>query len=148
MTTVHVANEQHDMAINSSRIEAIVNALLHLHDVVTDEVCIHFVTPEKIGELHEKFFGNPAFTDCISLPIDRPDENTYPHVLGECFICPKAALEYNSKAPLRELSLYIVHCLLHLLGFDDIEEGDIAEMRRREREAMTHLKKKNLLLDQ
>ncbi len=39
--------------------------------------------------------------------------------LGEIIVCPKIALEYDSKNPYKETSLYLIHAFLHLLGYKD-----------------------------
>ncbi len=41
--------------------------------------------------------------------------------------------------PDSELLLYLVHTLLHLAGFRDQEEADIAVMRKKEQEVLHHL---------
>jgi probable rRNA maturation factor len=38
--------------------------------------------------------------------------------------------------PAAELSLYLVHGLLHLCGFDDVDPADAARMRAREAEVL------------
>lgn len=45
----------------------------------------------------------------------------------------KTSLEY-------ELVLYVIHGILHLLGFDDHDPVDIQRMRRKEKEFMEHFK--------
>ena len=66
-------------------------------------------------------------------------------ILGDVFVCPETAVDYantHDLAPYHELSLYIVHGLLHLMGYDDILEEDRNEMRKAEEKHMKHLKKK------
>lgn len=70
----------------------------------------------KISLLHKQFFNDPFVTDCITFPIDSD-------YLGEIFICPQVAYDYNPKKPYVETSLYIIHAILHLLGYDDLEES-------------------------
>lgn len=120
--------------------------------VRTDEVSIYFVTTEEICRLHQEFFGDPSPTDCISFPYDQKREGGY-HLLGEIFVCPKAALEYVLKLGeeinedcYRETSLYVVHGLLHLMGYDDIRGEDKMKMEAQENRLMKELIEKNLLL--
>lgn len=80
--------------------------------------------------------------------MDDADETAY-CVLGDLFVCPQVAVEYSQKHeldPSEELTLYVVHGLLHLMGYDDIEEDDVKTMREAEKIHMNHLKKKGLLL--
>jgi probable rRNA maturation factor len=56
------------------------------------------------------------------------------------------ALSYMPENPLPELTLYIIHTLLHLKGYDDQNESDIAIMRAKEQEILAFLEEKNLVL--
>ena len=70
-------------------------------------------------------------------------------ILGEIFVCPKTAIEYAvqyKKNPYEEVTLYIVHGLLHLLGYDDIEKNARNLMRKAERKHMKALTQKGLIL--
>lgn len=70
-------------------------------------------------------------------------------LLGEIFVCPSVALSYahaHQLNPYEELSLYMVHALLHLLGFDDRDEETEKEMREAENSAMRYLKEKQAVL--
>lgn len=51
-------------------------------------------------------------------------------LLGEIFICPQIAIEYDPKHPHLETTLYIIHGILHLLGFNDIEKKERQKMGR------------------
>ena len=64
-------------------------------------------------------------------------------------MCPEVALNYAKDNQIdfeEELTLYIVHGLLHLLGYDDIEEEDRVEMRKQEALLMRLLSSKGLVL--
>ncbi len=135
------------MAIEHDQVETLAEHALQCHKVQYDEVLIHFVNGEMIKKLHKKHFDDPTFTDCITLPIDDPGPDC--EILGEVFVCPEAALLYAKKhklCPYRECTLYIVHGILHLLGYNDLEEPDILKMRAAEQELMDALTAQNLIL--
>jgi probable rRNA maturation factor len=132
--TIHLSNKQKDLKIISKNIKALVKNFLSLEKTTCHEVSIHFVDEKTICQLHQQFFNDPSPTDCISLPMDDEDEPY--RVLGEIFVCPKAAVDYAEKHqtdPQRELCLYVIHGLLHLIGYDDIDPKDRAKMRRAEK---------------
>lgn len=142
---VEVIDEQSALALDSHSVAAGVRAVVIIEGHRCDEVAIHFVTKEVIGQLHARFFGDPTPTDCISLPIDEVDEGSYRH-LGEVFVCPEVACEYvrdHGGDPLTETFLYIVHGLLHLMGYDDIEEQ--TAIRAAEERHLAHLKEAGIL---
>ena len=66
-----------------------------------------------------------------------PDE---PRHLGEVIISYPQATRQAKAEPSgveNELSLLVVHGVLHLLGFDHLEAGDEAEMQAKEREVLS-----------
>lgn len=102
---------------------------------------MHFVETEEISHLHGQFFGDPSPTDCISFPMDGVEEDGY-CVLGDIFVCPNAAIEYAKEHQCdlhEETALYVVHGLLHLMGYDDIKDEDRQQMRAAEKRHMAHL---------
>ncbi len=118
----------------------------------SDELAVYFFTTEEITRLHKEFFDESEATDCICFPMDKEQAAGY-HILGEIFICPKTAIDYVLKTGeevnedcYRELTLYLVHGLLHLIGYDDIEEDDRKKMRAVERDHMELLIRQKLLL--
>lgn len=143
---IYVTNRQKDLKIYAAPVKYIVKEVLKNEDSSTDELSIHFVTQTEIARLHQEFFNDPSPTDCISFPLDQDDASGY-HLLGEIFVCPLSALNFDPEDPYREVTLYIVHGLLHLLGYDDITKKDLSKMRAAERWHMQQLENKNMLLN-
>ncbi|MCB1071895.1 MAG: rRNA maturation RNase YbeY [Chlamydiales bacterium] len=148
---VHTTNNQSALSINHEDVERLVKSFLKWKKVACDEVIIHFVKKDEICHLHKEHFQDPTPTDCISFPIDSPDEATSGYsILGEVFVCPEVAIEYvneNGGNPYLETSLYIIHGLLHLLGYDDQDDESRAIMRAQEKSAMLYLERNKEILD-
>lgn len=146
---VWVYNRQRAISLSTHSVKPIVQEVLLQEKCSTDEVSISFVSKKKISSLHNLFFQDPSPTDCISLPIDGTTAHT-PHVLGEIFICPEVAYEYVSKKKkanlYEEITLYLIHGLLHLVGYDDIDPSDRRRMRRAEKKHLSNLARKALIL--
>lgn len=143
-------DQQNDLSIAPSSVKKVVKTFLLEKEIETDEVSIYFVTSSAISVIHKDFFQDPTPTDCISFPMDQNEENGY-RILGEIFVCPKAALDYlgpgsSEKDAYMETTLYLVHGLLHLLGFDDQNAKDKKIMRSEEKKMMSLLSQKNALL--
>ena len=122
--------------------------VLSLEKTSCDEVGIHYVETKIICDLHAEYFDDPSPTDCISFPIDQDIVTGY-RLLGDVFVCTETAVLYAQQQqldPYQETMLYVVHGLLHLLGYDDIEEGERAIMRKAEARHMDHLKSLHLSL--
>jgi probable rRNA maturation factor len=137
-------NEQDDLFISFESLQKLASFVLDYLLVQTDELVLHFVTIEKITELHGEFFDDPTPTDCISFPLDGKSKTEGPSVLGEVFVCPKVAIEYAKEyggTPEEEASLYVIHGILHLIGYAD----HTPEMTEKQDEVLSAVKKAHLL---
>ena len=144
----YIFNNQKDLSLPEDIVKVIASEVVAFEGVTFDEAAIHFVDEPTICALHKRYFDDPTPTDCISFPMDNATEEGY-KVLGEIFVCPKAALTYaeeHKNSPYEETTLYVVHGLLHLMGYDDMNEADRAKMRDAEDRHMRNLKNKGLIL--
>ncbi len=140
ITTIY--NSQKDLSLSLATVKLAVPFLLRELNISTDEVIIHFVSKTRIAKVHDQFFADPTPTDCISFPMDEPSkeptQNKH-HILGEIFVCPKVAMEYalqHRGDPYQETLLYVIHGLLHLIGYDDMDPVSRRKMRRMEKKCL------------
>lgn len=113
------------------------------------EVSVSFVTPEEIQTLNRDYRNVDRVTDVLSFPqFDSVDdliemqEETGVAELGDVVICMDRAREQAEEFghPLeREVIYLFVHSILHLLGYDHMEEEEKKEMRAREDQVMSEL---------
>ncbi|MBX7065910.1 MAG: rRNA maturation RNase YbeY [Parachlamydiales bacterium] len=139
---ISVYNSQKDLPIRKDCAKVLVDAVLSFLNIPFEEIAIYFVTEKKICELHDEFFQDPSSTDCISFPLDEKH-------LGEIFVCPKVAIQYAEKRgidPYRETALYVIHGILHLIGYDDLEKKAKEAMRKKEKSCMRHLDRLKIAL--
>lgn len=95
----------------------------HIHDVD-----IAVVDSNEIAACNRKYLQHRGPTDVIS--FDLADDSDQP-LSAQLIICAEVAVAEATKyshGPQRELMLYVVHGLLHLLGYDDQIASDAAEM--------------------
>lgn len=138
--------QNQSISIDSLAVEKLVVEFTNFHNVTFDEATIHFVDTPTISELHKEYFDDPTTTDCISFPMDDEDEEGY-RILGDVFVCPETAVSFvqtHGGELYQEITLYVVHGLLHLLGYDDIEDEDRAEMRAEETRFLANVAAKSL----
>ena len=151
LCAVHVSNRQREVrfSVDSNILQGIVQAVLDSQKERASFVEIHFISDRQTRRLHKQYFSDPSPTDCMSFPIDEvPDSSGYRH-LGEVVVCPATALSCAKGAPSvfwEELSLYIVHGILHLLGHNDTTPTKRARMRRQERRALALAKARSCVL--
>lgn len=145
---VLLTNTQKDLRVSKNAIAAAIDLLAAYKRVKCRQIAIHLVTKKKIADLHDQFFQDPTPTDCISFPVDDPQNEAEDSILGEIMICPRVAIEYAKQRglnPRREFFLYLVHGFLHLLGYDDLDPRSRATMRRQEKQCLVLLEKKKII---
>ena len=123
---IEIFDQQSDIELEIKNVKEIIIFIVDELKIKCDEIAFYFVDKKTISKLHLQFFNDPTETDCITLPLDRMGSKPY-CFLGEVFVCPSVGIEYALKHnldPLEEIYLYMIHGLLHLIGYDDIEEVD------------------------
>ena len=122
----------------------------HLHSFRSDhglagELSLAFLTDTELASIHAEFLADPNPTDVITFPGEGTDG-----LAGEiCVSVERAEIEavVRGESFARELTLYLVHGWLHLVGFDDMEDADRVLMREAERESMGTIEKAGLIPD-
>ena len=143
---VYINNSQRKIALCRESAKNVLLFLLQKMNLEHTELSLYFVGKHKIALLHAEFFDDPTPTDCITLPIDSWT-SPKTHLLGEIFVCPKMALEYINMQGgelYEEITLYVVHGFLHLLGYNDETEEEKNQMRLQEKKFMEALAKNSL----
>ena len=106
-------------------------------------VSVRLCDDEAIHEINRDYRGVDRATDVLSFPQfesveDMPEFGEL--CLGDVVICldkvEEQAKEFGHSFE-RELIYLFVHSLLHLLGYDHMEEGEKQEMRQREEAVMS-----------
>jgi probable rRNA maturation factor len=145
---IRVHNSQKDLKISAHSVKQALCAALSFKKVLCHEAAVHLVTQRRISKLHGIYFNDPTPTDCISFPLDKPNEGD-DIFLGEIFISPRAAIEYVAKEKgnvYEEVTLYLIHGLLHLLGYDDMQEANQKHMRKEEQRLLDYLRTSHHLI--
>lgn len=88
-----------------------------------------FVTSEKIHEINREYRNVDRVTDVISFALEDSIEGYKEEIrmLGDIYICVdkmKEQAELYNHSVLREMCFLTTHGLLHLLGYDHMEEED------------------------
>lgn len=97
------------------------------------ELSVVLLGDKAISDLHQQFFNDPATTDVITFPIDQDRQGRT--LSGELYLCvPMARRQARLRKILveHELLLYALHGLLHLSGYDDMNEADYKRMHAAE----------------
>ena len=127
--------------------EYIIITLQQENVLVPCEISFSLVIPEEIQELNAEYRNIDKETDVLSFPMlgfpEDEDMLTYetgiPVMLGDIVISTTRAAEqaeaYGHSLE-REICYLSVHSVLHLLGYDHMEEDEKRVMRAREKAIM------------
>jgi len=99
------------------------------------ELSIALVEDAEMALLNRRFLGREGPTDVLAFPYESDGTK----VSGELVVNAQAAVREaagRSHGAEAELMLYLVHGLLHLLGYDDAAPEQAEKMHRRERELL------------
>jgi probable rRNA maturation factor len=98
------------------------------------EVSLLLTDDAEIAQLHEEFLGDPTPTDVMSFEMDGGAE-----VVVSVETARRTA-RANGTTIRAEVALYIVHGLLHTLGYDDKQASQRRRMRAAERAVLQQLR--------
>lgn len=111
-----------------------------LYGLDSAEVSVTLTDNVYIHELNKKYRGIDRPTDVLSFALNEGDEpevfdGPEVNMLGDIIISVERAEEQASEyghSVEREIAFLTVHGMLHLLGYDHMEEEDRKEMRQEE----------------
>ena len=145
---INIINEVCDLALKDEEV------------VMPYQISLLFVDNKEIRQINNEARGIDKATDVLSFPmLDYPEnmvfKNVYKNkkfneiyldgdelVLGDMVLSLERAkeqsIEYNHSFE-REVCYLVVHSILHLLGYDHMNDEDKAKMRTREEEILGKL---------
>jgi len=111
------------------------------------EVSIFFTDDEMIRELNHKYRAINKSTDVLSFAFED-DEASFPlvgenRILGDIIISVETARRNAQEANHSlewEINILILHGLLHLLGYDHLEDKEYELMHKKELEILNKMK--------
>lgn len=105
--------------------------LRYEHTPEDADITILLSGDEQVSELNKQYLGIDETTDVLSFPADFVDPDTTHTYLGDIIISypkAKAQAEAGGHSLENELILLVVHGILHLLGYDHMDEEEKKDM--------------------
>lgn len=97
------------------------------------ELSWYFVNSKRMARVNEKYLGHEGPTDVITFQyLQHPQKDI---LFGDVFICIDEAHYYAKEfhtTPQSETLRYLIHSILHLQDFDDIDPSDRKIMKSHE----------------
>ncbi len=147
-----------DILISSGRFDACIDeemiekaslfALEHLNCPPETELSVTFVEDDEMAKLNYDFRGKSGSTDVLSFECDNiadgfelQDEQLHDQIytLGDIIIAPDVArhqAEQFGTSFQEEIELLLFHGILHLCGFDHIDDDDARIMETKQQELL------------
>jgi probable rRNA maturation factor len=133
MSKVSIASPQEIVAIDRAHMRQVARTVLEGEEVKEAEISLAFVDNPTIHRLNKRYLDHDEPTDVLSFPLSEPNSSK---LAGELVIGAEVALAEATRQGhdvQAELTLYVIHGLLHLCGYDDHSDRDAARIRERER---------------
>jgi len=139
---IHITKNFNDIDINLSRLKKLVRVVCRRFapDRIKNtgyEIGIAIVGNKQIRRLNKQFGKKSRSTDCLSFDLSDSEANS-PKSFELVVNAEKAVKEAKLRghSAQAELALYIIHALLHNLGFDDSTQVKAKKMHDTEDEIL------------
>lgn len=147
MYEIDIADCQEHLAIDEDFVTEVVRRTLEAEQVSSASISIAIVDNGRIHEINRQYLNHDYETDVISFLLETSagsgcdgSSSNGPRgrglqIDGEVIVSTEMAIDMAADydwSPLDEFTLYIVHGLLHLCGYDDLTEDELPIMRARE----------------
>ena len=139
--SVLISNDANlDTLLSEDEVCAIAAHVLAAEGVERDvEISLSYVDEDEMHELNHQWRDIDRTTDVLSFECDSAFDEDIPLdevlELGDIILAPEVVARQApgfGNAPADECRLMLVHGLLHLLGYDHIEDDEAEEMEARE----------------
>lgn len=111
------------------------------------EVTLLFVSESEMASYNQRFLDRDGPTDVLAFPVEEllpgivpeADPQGPPLMLGDVIVAPAYVRRQADEHAVTfedEMALMVTHGILHLLGYDHIEDHEAERMEERERELL------------
>jgi probable rRNA maturation factor len=112
-------------------LECVLRELLRAEGVRSGEVSVAIVSDAEIHALNRRYLNHDYPTDVLSFLLERQADRLQGEIIVSIDTARDRCREFGWPASY-ELTLYVIHGALHLVGYDDSSAEDRDRMRQRE----------------
>ena len=138
MAKIEITDLQDHVPVDRKLLLQVIRRVIKVEGRAAKSLSIVLTDNRHIRDLNRQYLGRDGTTDVISFPLEDvewPGSNSSAGLNGEIIasaeLARQQALAVNND-PQVELLLYVVHGLLHLMGYDDHKPEDAKRMHERE----------------
>ena len=129
-----IKNKNKKLKINKAELKKVCQNILNSENV-EGNVSLIFVDKFEIKKIHQEFMQDDSETDVISFEYNQDNYIDNDSFIGDIFVSVDAAIEFTAKNKTEfseELLRYVVHGILHCLGYDDLESKARTRMQKKQ----------------
>jgi probable rRNA maturation factor len=153
MRRIWIRNRQKRCRVDATMLRQLARYILeNCFSHASFELAIHLISEEEMSRLNETFLQHHGPTDVITFNNLEMDSDSFaahgngraerPQLAGEIFICPEVAIRQAREFGVSwqaELARYVIHGVLHMEGYDDLEPDARRKMKREENRLLKRL---------
>ena len=150
MKELQLRNRQRERRISTELLARIIRALLEEElGLESYELAVHLVAAPKMAEINEHFLQHSGSTDVITFDYREGYSEELAkdaEMAGEIYISVTDAAAQSLKFSTtwqEEVIRYVVHGVLHLRGYDDVDPAKRRILKREENRLMRRISKKS-----
>ena len=142
MAKIEITDLQDHVRLDRKQVLQLIRRVIKEEGRSTKSLSIVLTDNRHLRDLNRQYLGHDFHTDVISFPLEDPEwsnGSANGGLNGEIIASAELAVQRARSLhgdPRAELMLYIVHGLLHLMGYDDRTPHDAKRMHDREDELL------------
>jgi probable rRNA maturation factor len=131
LTTITITNRRQEIPIDRRRVRQAVRRIFQDARIAEARISIAIVDDPTIAKLHQRFLDDPEPTDVLSFVLEQSPQVLEGEIVVSADTAKATAPRYGCSAD-EELLRYVIHGVLHLVGYDDTTPKKRAVMRKME----------------
>ncbi len=144
---IEISNRQSHVKTSAAYLRKVVRAVLDAEQVTSAGISVALADNAIVRRVNREYLQHDYDTDVLSFLFESTDDGTGRRkadrrIEGEVLVSAEMAVQMAGEfgwTPRDELTLYLVHGLLHLCGYDDLAPAKRRIMRGRERAILAEL---------
>ena len=130
---IEFADEQ-NRTVDTDVLHSAVEKIANDHGIERSEISVALVDDPAIKILNKQYLNHDYETDVISFVLEYDEASAF--LVGQLIVSTDTAATMAAKVGGvigDEVLLYVIHGMLHLVGYDDKQESDAVDMRAAEK---------------
>lgn len=137
---LEILDEQDELAVDLKQVRTLCERILDDANVKSGKINVVLVNSDTIQQFNRDFLQHDYPTDVITFPSEFQQSKGF--LEGEVLVCTEIAKDRAEEfgwTAVEELLLYVVHGMLHLVGYDDATPEQQENIQAKERHYLSGL---------